>query len=673
MMQKDQFKSVSGISPDPWVKPKPQSSHRKGLRQGFWALTAVSTAILGGTAADAQDLQSFAIISGQSLTNTGPTTITGNIAVSPGTSYTGENTVTQDGAIFLGDAVSVRIQNDLTTLYTFLASRPTSTGGDKTGQGLAGMTLQPGVYNFDSTAELATNGVLTFDAGGNPDAVFIINIGSGLTIGNGTRVDLIGGAQGGNVFYRVGSSATIGTSADMEGQIVALTSITMNTTAQITCGAAFARNGSVTLDTNTISICTLSTPDITDVATDPTIPPSQQAVALALADFVNAGGLLPIGLAIIAATQTPDELAVSLAQLSGEVATGVAPMGLQMMDDFLKTITSRGEKPILQTIAPRDEGVPPGMVLDKVNAPYLGGKGTAAPVDTPQPMAFSTMLAEQAQPFNVWASVYGSKNVTDGDTGLGVRERTTDTSGVAVGLNYALGSGTDVGLALGWATADFTLDDASSTGASDAIFTAVRARSSGVNGYLAGALAYGRHDLTTDRSVTIAGFDRLRGETQANHVAAQVEAGYHLGLFTPFAGLRAQSFKTDAYVETATAGVDTYALRYDAQTTNSLRSELGVAVDWAADPTHRHGASFGLRAAWAHEFASNDAVSGTLATTPGLGFPATGASQDRDSLLLSANIGTSAANGVFVQGGINGAYASNTRDYGGSLTVGYRW
>jgi hypothetical protein len=190
-------------------------------------------------------LQSFAVIAGQTLTNTGPTTINGNIAISPGTSYTGSGSVTQaGGAAYLGDAVAGRIQSELTTLYTVLAGRPASV--DLTGQDLGGMTLTGGVYNFDSSAGLATNQTLTLDAGGDPNAIFIFNIGSTLIAGSDSSVVLANGAQAGNVFYRVGSSATLDTSSKLEGQIVALTSITLNTSASITCGSAFARNGSVT-------------------------------------------------------------------------------------------------------------------------------------------------------------------------------------------------------------------------------------------------------------------------------------------------------------------------------------------------------------------------------------------------------------------------------------------
>lgn len=650
-------------------------------------MTGLSFFLAGTSAMMAQDLPSFAIISGQTVTNTGATTIKGNIAVSPGTAYTGAGTVTQDGAIFLGDAVAARIQSDLVTLYTYLSGLPTSSGGNLTGQDLNGQVLGPGVYNFDSSANLATNGVLTFDAGGNPNAVFILNIGSTLTAGSGSTIRLINGAQGGNVFYRVGSSATLDTSSELEGQIVALTSISMNAAAQITCGAAYARNGSVTLIANTIQICTLKIDaDVPDPDPDiepgpdpePDLEPEPDVDVVAVVDIapgrVIDTSALPISIAILVATQTPAELAISLSQLSGEVATGLAPTSIQSMDAFLDVVMGRGRRPDLQLISPRDEGVPPGMVVDKVNAPYLSGKGsTAAPIVEDQALSFSTILAEQTQPFNVWASAYGSRSVTDGDAGLGSSERRSDTQGFAAGVNYAPSARTDIGLALSWNTADFSLNDGSSSGMSDAIFAAIRGRSSSTTGYVEGALAYGQHDLTTDRSVTIAGFDRLRGETKATHVAAHVEAGYYLGQITPFIALRAQSFKTYAYSEMATVGVDTYALSYGAHTTESLRSELGVQMQWNTAQVAGRATSVGLRAAWAHEFVTLDPTRGTLVTTPGIGFPVSGAQKDSDALLWAASIGTWAANGIFVQGGVNGEYSNNSQDFGGSITVGYRW
>jgi len=221
------------------------------------ALAAVPLNIALVGAGSAQSLDSFAVIAGQTLTNTGPTTIVGNIAVSPGSSYTGSGSVTQTGQTFLADAVAIGIQSSLTTLYNELAGRPTSGGGDLTGQDLAGMTLTSGVYNFDSSAGLAGGGILTLDGGGDPDAVFVFNIDTTLIAGSGSQVVLINGAQGGNVYYRVGSSATLDTAAQLTGQILAQQSITLNTAATLGCGAAYALIGAVTMDSNIIQICVL--------------------------------------------------------------------------------------------------------------------------------------------------------------------------------------------------------------------------------------------------------------------------------------------------------------------------------------------------------------------------------------------------------------------------------
>src|SRR4029079_18366345 len=105
---------------------------------------------------------------------------------------------------------------------------------------------------FNTSAQLT--GTLTLNGQGNPNSVFIINIGSTLTTDNGSSILLINGAQGGNVFFRVGSSATLGTSTSFVGDILALTSITLNTGATLLCGAAFAQNRAVTFDSNTIRV-----------------------------------------------------------------------------------------------------------------------------------------------------------------------------------------------------------------------------------------------------------------------------------------------------------------------------------------------------------------------------------------------------------------------------------
>lgn len=637
----------------------------------------------GGTAV-AQDLSSFAVISGQTLTNTGTTTIVGNIALSPGTSYTGSGSVQQTGDVFQTDAVAARQQDRVTTLYNALEGRSTSTGGDLTGQNLGNRTLSAGIYNFDTSAALAAGDTLILDAGGDPDAIFIFNIGSSLTAGAGSTVVLANGAQGGNVFYRVGSSATLDTTSQLQGQIVALSSITMNTGATLDCGAAFARDGSVTLDTNTIRICTLAAQGFDVFVNNPALSANQNALAQAFSDFVANGGVLPIEFAILAATQSPAEMAATLSQLSGEVSTGVAPMGLHAMDTFLDTVMRSGRTGFASEIVPVVRGGPVGVVPDRSNEAFGGkygsGKYDSAPrasrgdaASEEATLSYAATPATQTRGWDIWVAGYGSRNTVDGDATRGYHERSSENRGLAAGLNYAFNAATDVGVAVSWNEADFSIVDGFGSGTADTVFVALRGRTVSERWYLDGALAYGSSDMTTDRTLTIAGIDRLTGQTTADTIAAHVEAGYRMGIFTPFAGLRAKSITTDAYSETATSGTASYAMDFDRNTTTSLRSELGVAMQWSANDVVAVRPTVGLRAAWAHEFASNDAALASYQAMPGLSIPVSGATRDRDSVLLAVSAGLAANNGVYVDAGLNAEYSENTRDYGGSLTVGYDW
>jgi len=196
--------------------------------------------------------ESFAVLGGSTVTNTGPTTIVGNLGVSPGLAVTGfpPGTVT-GGVIHAGDAVALQAQADLTTAYNTLAGQTCE--HDFTGLDLGGLTLIPGVYCFSSSAQLT--GMLTLDAQGDPGAVFLFQIGSTLTTASNASVLLINGAQGCNAFWQVGSSATLGTTTTFVGSILALTSISLTTGVRV-FGRALARNGAVTMDTNRIEMAT---------------------------------------------------------------------------------------------------------------------------------------------------------------------------------------------------------------------------------------------------------------------------------------------------------------------------------------------------------------------------------------------------------------------------------
>ena len=213
--------------------------------------------------------QSFAVLGGSAVTNTGPTLLNGDLGVWSGTSITGFPPGIVNGNTHDDDAVAMGAQSDSTTAYNFAAGQ--SPTGSLSGSVGAGQTLKPGVYNESSA--LLLNGTLYLDAQGDPAAVFIFQIGSTLTTGSASHVVLIGGAQACNVFWQVGSSATLGTGSSFTGTILALASITV-TTNDTVMGRALAQTGAVTLDSDTITVPSCAAPPTTAPPTGPTVTPT---------------------------------------------------------------------------------------------------------------------------------------------------------------------------------------------------------------------------------------------------------------------------------------------------------------------------------------------------------------------------------------------------------------
>ena len=218
---------------------------------------------------------SFAVLGGTTVTNTGPSVISGNLGVSPGTAVTGfPPGIVTSGTIHSADGVADGAQSDLTTAYNDAAGRsPTANVPAFIG---AGQTLAPGVYKASSSLDVG--GSLTLDGGGDPNAVFIFQAPSTLITDSASSVILTNGAQACNVFWQVGSSATLGTNSAFTGSILALTSISVNTGDTVD-GRALARNGAVTLDDDTITSPTCATPPPppTPTSTTPTSTTSATA------------------------------------------------------------------------------------------------------------------------------------------------------------------------------------------------------------------------------------------------------------------------------------------------------------------------------------------------------------------------------------------------------------
>ena len=197
--------------------------------------------------------QSFAILGASAVTNTGPTIINGDLGLSPGTAVTGFPPGIVNGTIHAADAVAAQARNDANTAYNSLAGQPCNT--ILTGQDLGGLTLTSGVYCFASSAQLT--GTLTLNGQGNPNAVFIFKMGSTLTTASNSSVVLVNGSTACNVFFQVGSSATLGTGTQFIGNIFALASVTLTTNVTVS-GRAVGLNGAVTLDSTVVSVPTCS-------------------------------------------------------------------------------------------------------------------------------------------------------------------------------------------------------------------------------------------------------------------------------------------------------------------------------------------------------------------------------------------------------------------------------
>ena len=190
----------------------------------------------------------FAVLAATTVTSTGATTVNGNLGASPGTAVTG--TLRVSGMIHAGGPTAAQAQGDLAAAYNDAAER--AVGALTVAGNLGGLTLTPGLYKSTSSLEISA-GDLTLDARGDTNAVFIFQMVSTFTTTSGRQVILGGGAKAANVYWQVGSSATLGTGSVFKGNILASKSITVTTGAAVE-GRLLARTAGVTLDTNNITL-----------------------------------------------------------------------------------------------------------------------------------------------------------------------------------------------------------------------------------------------------------------------------------------------------------------------------------------------------------------------------------------------------------------------------------
>src|ERR1700722_16152379 len=251
-----------GVAPTDRSGPLTRLSKKKvgvGLVSilSFTALAIPTSAMAIGTAPSLGTADPFGVLAASTVTNTGPSTVGGNLGLYPGTSITGFPPGNVLGTIHATDAVAGNAQSDTTTAYNTAAGEAPDVVLPSAD--LTGLTLTPGVYQNGSAMLLDTNGTVTLNGQGNPASVFIFQVGSTLTTGTNSTISYINGAQPCNVFWQVGSSATLGTSSLFVGTILADQSISVSDTVTVN-GRLLASNGAVTLIDDTITPSDCATP-----------------------------------------------------------------------------------------------------------------------------------------------------------------------------------------------------------------------------------------------------------------------------------------------------------------------------------------------------------------------------------------------------------------------------
>jgi uncharacterized protein with beta-barrel porin domain len=399
------------------------------------------------------------------------------------------------------------------------------------------------------------------------------------------------------------------------------------------------------------------------------VPPTglnanQQNVGNALVNFFNSTGGIPI----VFGALTP----AGLTQLSGEAGTGSQQTTFNAMNQFMGVMTD-------PFVAGRGDGLPAGGTAagyaDEEALAYTQKRrpGDAlAAITTKAP----PIVPSFQQRWSVWATGFGGSQTTDGNAALGSNNTTSSIYGTAVGADYRVSPDTLVGFALAGGGTNFSVANNLGGARSDLFQAGAFVRHNAGAAYLAAALAYGWQDITTDRTVTVAGTDRLRAEFKANAWSGRLEGGYRFvshgfGL-TPYAAGQFTTFDLPAYAEAAIAGSNIFALAYNSKSVTDTRSELGLRTD-KSFALHDGVLTLRGRAAWAHDFDPDRSLGATFQTLPGASFVVNGAAQASNSALVTGAAEMNWLNGWSTAATFEGEFSNVTRSYAGKGVARYQW
>ncbi len=482
---------------------------------------------------------------------------------------------------------------------------------------LGGVTLLPGVYAWTSAAAISTGQMLTLNAQGDPNAQWLFQIPTTLTVGSGAAVAFINASPtaGNHVFWAVGS-ASIGTGATFAGTILAADSITMGANARIICGRAVADIESVTLIMNTITICVEGGDD-------------------------EGGG----------------EDDIPLDELGGEGVTGTQQTAFDASRLFGSTLLAQTVFPALAVGAPGTG--PQGNGPEKYTPLKLGPSPVPVGGDFYQP-----------QRWRVWAAGLGGGASLEGDRGAGTLD--TTVGGVAGGLDYRFNPTALIGIAGGWTDSDLSVDAMHTDGTVEGSHVGLYGVKSFGRVYLAGTAEYAHFENHTDRIIDFVVDERARGNFDSDSFGGRIEAGWRRSwgrhYVTPFVGMDAYQLDIDGFTENSrnlNGGPGILGLTFASDTLSSVTSSVGLQLDTTYTLANDRWLTPFVRVAWVHEYDPERSAQSFLTSSPAAAFLVDGASAAEDVVRVVTGLRLDLSERIALWGFFEGDFGDRAQSYAG--------
>ena len=565
----------------------------------------------------------------------------GTMTFSGNSTYTGATTVA---------AGTLLVNGSIGTSSGLTVNAGTTVGGTGTlpATTIAG-TLSPG----NSIGTISVNGNLTFVGAGNylvevsPAAADRTNVSGTATLSGTVNAVFGPGVYTARSYTIIASGGRSGTFANLaQTNLPGFTASLEYTNTDVLLTLAFTLSKTPGLNQN------------------------QQAAANAIQNAFNATGTLPPTFFALASLPN-GALQNALTQVSGEIATGSAAAAFQSMDQFLNLMLD----PFLETRLA--DGSAQGRALgfapeQQTTLPAAMSAYAGLPTKAPPRATFD-------QRWTVWGAAAGAAGKYKGDAIVGSHNLDVRGGIFAAGIDYRVSPDTVIGFAVAGGTQSFGLDGTQESGRSNSVQAGVYGSTRFGNAYLSAAAAYGRHDVSTERSVAFPGmFDRLTADYGADSFGGRIEGGYRFAAggnfgITPYAAVQAQRFQTPNYSETDRTGILAFALNYAGQSWNDTRTELGARADYRMMMDNGALLTLRGRAAWAHDYDTNRTINAAFQALPGFGFTVAGASPAADSALVSAGAELKFRNGVALRAKFDGEFANRSNVYGGSGGIYVSW